>query len=328
MEEEFEFCIGDFVEVTNESGSYPKYTYWAELRGLNKFVSGKLVSNGSIGKVVKIGLHPTYKNKHLYGILNNDVHYIIGGDSIKKSDSLVIDRGEDLIGREFNRGGACVYKFTNYSDRLSCLEFTWRNGENKDYNSVKYCRKKLASGDWTLKPVLPLSVEKACRRIVALSYYSYLCNMHYSPVDIIYLEVKTVHNYLHEKGLPTTDALGICNLVKEISRTKLTEITVDSNLLPSKFNQEENTMKDENTVNVKVPTTAYAETTVVTMYGQLVDEKCEEDLFNLLEQVEAEQLDLKRINKTAKSTRVTAKIAALGSARNKIVVMLDALPEG
>jgi hypothetical protein len=327
VKKEFEFCMGDFVEVTNEADTYPKYTDWAEIKGLNKFVNGKLISNGSIGKIVRVGLHPQYENKHLYGILNNDVHYIVSGDSIKKSDDPVIDRGEDLIGRKFDRGGACVYKFTEYCNHLSCIKFTWHNEENRDYNSVKYCRKKLASGDWTLKPVLPLRVEKACIRIVALSYYSYLCNMHYSPVDIIYLEVKTVHNYLHEKGLPTTDALGICNLVKEISRTKLTEIAVDSNLLPSKFNQEENTMKNENTVNVKVPTTAYAETTVVTMYGQLVDEKCEEDLFNLLEQVEAEQLDLKRINKTAKSTRVEAKIAALGSARNKIVVMLDALPK-
>jgi hypothetical protein len=327
VKEEFEFCIGDFVEVTNEADTYPKYTYWAELRGLNKFVNGKLVSNGSIGKIVKVGLHPSYKNKHIYGILNNDVHYIVSGDSIKKSDSPVIDRGEDLIGRKFDRGGACVYKFTRYCDHLSCLKFTWHNGENKDYNSVKYCRKKLASGDWTLKPVLPPRVEKACTRIIALAYFNFLSDGNWSYVDILDLHVKTVNTYLHERGIPTTDALNICNRVKEISRTKLSEITVDSDLLPSEFNQEENTMKTENTIDVKVPTTPYAETTIVTMYGRLVDEECEEDLFNLLEKVEAEQLELKRINKTAKSTRVEAKIAALGSARDKIVAMLDALPK-
>jgi len=108
-------------------------------------------------------------------------------------------------------------------------------------------------------------------------------------------------------------------------------IWIESNLSP--FTEEYTTKQEEimknltNDIEITVPTLAYAETTTITSYGVEVNTSNEEQLVSLIAKIDNEQDQLKVLNKNAKSKRLIGQINKLGEARNKIVAMLDALPE-
>ena len=94
--------------------------------------------------------------------------------------------------------------------------------------------------------------------------------------------------------------------------------------------QEEKTMSEEvktNTVVVEVSTEPYAETTVATFFGKVIDSKSESELTHVISVIDDKQEALKALNKNAKSRRIIGQINKLGAARTKVVAMLDSLPE-
>lgn len=94
--------------------------------------------------------------------------------------------------------------------------------------------------------------------------------------------------------------------------------------------QEEKIMSEEvktNTVVVEVSTEPYAETTVATFFGKVIDSKSEKELTHVISVIDDKQEALKTLNKNAKSRRIIGQINKLGAARTKVVAMLDSLPE-
>lgn len=274
--------------VTGYCGNtYADYLDLAKKHGLSKFSKGARVPDRTKAKIVTCCI--MLGSLEAYGILCEGKHYIVGIGALKKV--YVIDKGEDLIGKEFYRGGKCVYVFKNFDEDYKKLQITYDKDNNVDSLNVEYCRNKIKDGKWTFKET----------------------------------ETNSLNVSLSDKGSFAENSLTDFKELDDLKKFDGTYlVSADPFIKP---NKKENTMSNQNTVNVKVPTTPYAETTVITMYGNVVDQKSEQELFRLLDKIEDEQLELKRISKSAKSTRITAKIAALGSARNKVVVMLDALPE-
>lgn len=94
--------------------------------------------------------------------------------------------------------------------------------------------------------------------------------------------------------------------------------------------QEEKIMSEEvktNTVVVEVSTEPYAETTVATFFGKVIDSKSESELIHVISVIDDKQEALKALNRNAKSRRIIGQINKLGAARTKVVAMLDSLPE-
>ena len=74
------------------------------------------------------------------------------GGAYKKSDWVLesdyIAEGYDLIGREFTRGGACVYIFKCFIPTAGRMKITWKNGTDTQY-TVGQCRSYLSKiGGW------------------------------------------------------------------------------------------------------------------------------------------------------------------------------------
>jgi hypothetical protein len=359
------YKVGDQIVITDKSRFYSSYKNWAQQNGLTKFVNKVVVGNGYTGKVVAVNKHSYGSEIYLYGILCHGQHYVVGECAIELVNTK--DIGEDLINKKFSRGGACVYTFYRFDEKNNTIHFTWQNNSNTQFCTVEYARKKIHNGNWTLKPEEKTALDnheshitvgtrihsKIEKTFIAQYLYKHLSNNKWNFQDIAELHFKTVKEHLiNNSDYSDYEVMEIKKSIQDISlkaeQTQKTNELIKMNGISNcqSYNpqtetystkQKENTMenatnntlppKTHQTIAVQVPVSAYAETTVITMYGHEVDTKNESELFSLLARIEDEQAVLKNINKTAKSTRVTTKIAALGSARNKVVAMIDALPE-
>lgn len=67
----------------------------------------------------------------------------VGGSYTPGNWILVDDKGEDLIGRKFTRGGTCVYKFYSFNSTTGNMRVTW-NGGTDNFYSPKKCRDYLS----------------------------------------------------------------------------------------------------------------------------------------------------------------------------------------
>jgi hypothetical protein len=381
MSNNFKFSVNDAVKIIESGNTYPRYSDWAERYDLKNFKMYKSLSNNDICKIIVAEKHLTDPGSNLYGVLHEGNHYIVGEKSIEKIVVSQEDTGEDLVGREFHRGGTSLYTFNyvTFDQKSNKLNFSSKNGCHPACADVDYCRKKLKNGDWTLKEIekprqnMKLEAERVNNHYIAEGFYKFLLSRNWSVQAIAKLSDDVAERYLSDNNFKCTKPHQLRQLVQNILAKKqrslipsdavfngtITHQKIEDNLniiddrfkdpkiiisnqelekailqhktytsitKPYTTNKEENTMKPENEITITVPTTPYAETTVITMYGQEIKDDSEETLFQLLSQIESDQLELKRVNKTAKSSRVTAKIAALGSARNKVVAMIDALP--
>jgi hypothetical protein len=357
------YKVGDKIVVKDKLHSYSSYNSWAKENNLTEFVMGELVSNGYSGKIVVVGKHPSLSIKTpIYGILCSNQHYVVSEDGIALVHTK--DTGEDLIGKKFTRGGSCVYTFEMYSNHSEEIVFSWANGSNTNSMTVEYCRKKFKIGNWELKPeeeklVSYDDIANTMYSHLLLSWdaqdiselhdktvRTYLDGLNLTSikesrirklVQNISSKAQTIVSNLDEEKIVviehTTDTFNNSGYVQKNNKWQSYDLQTETYLTKQEEKPMENEVtntkspKTHQTIAVQVPMSAYAETTVITMYGHEVDKNNESNLFSLLSRIESEQAKLKDINKTAKSTRVTAKIAALGSARNKVVIMIDALPE-
>ena len=350
------FKIGDYVKVTDSRKCYLNKQRWATEQNLINFVKGSSVSENAIGVVSATGRHANGVN--LLGITNNGQSYIVREEDVIKLPGLPdnkvtagspsweagirqntkitvsrdlptfkagtnlflksddkstyplfgdgvsfmyvrlnhlelenkkIDDCEDLLGKKFTKGGCCVYLFTELNDSKENLKIEWDFGIF-EYLPVDYCRERLKKGSWKL---LKTRKDKNFNVYVPEPKH-----------DIIY---------------------NLCNSGYVIKKEDFVEWDENQNI--NRPTESEKTMKiEDNKIAVTVSKAAYAETNIVTMYGKQVNADDENELFHILSRIEKDQHELKEINKTAKSSRVSGRISALGTARSKVVAMIDALP--
>lgn len=214
---------------------------------------------------------------------------------------LPLMRREFLIGKKVKRGGTVTYTIEEtFGARLKNdeLKITYPHGTATHYSRERVCE-FINKGAWTFYED-PIPEPKG--------------QLYGNKPDVPELPKPVKYHYLpilDDKPLNTGDTSVSGSTVVPMEKTN---------------------MKDSiaNTTSVNVEAdydTPFQEKTVIVVYGRNVESLREQELYSALRRITEEQNVLKEMNKTAKSSRVTGQIAALGKARNKIVKYLDSLPD-